>query len=346
MASDVMKKTVIAAIAVVIVLLVAGAFVVLSMNTPSSSGKDDGKDDDNNNNNNNNNNNTNNNTNPTNNTTPNTIDLGARTLNITFPASLGSAEPKVSLAVTYPGKGVADYTYNRSQSYHFQIASTPANGYSGDVLIRMFAELTDPVDEIDPQNLMVTNETGRVLDWTTATRVGQYTNYIVISGDLGAFRTNGNATDVRTFDVTLNYIGNFTLTFQAFDLNNNATLSEPTVAGPMYVPIKGSLSIHANSIEQYSNGTGEWYRVLINVTNNWNIRYTVYASGFVINNTVDEFAVNDTATAFNSQQLTPLGGTTQFLAYFDATGDRANFTMTYTDPVSGEVINVPLPVPA
>ncbi len=339
-----MKKTMIAAIVVVVILVIAGAFVALSMNSPRDDGKDNGSDN-NNNDNNNNDNNSNNTTTPTNNTPLSTIDLGDQHLNITLPMSLGTAEQKVALSVSYPGKGVDSTTYNRNQTYRFQLQSTPVNGYSGDVLIRVFAELTDPVDEIDPQNLIITNATGKVVNWTSETRIGNYVNFVVISGDLGAFRTNGNATDNRTFDVTFNYVGNFTLTFQAFDLNDNAVLSAPTEAGPMYVPIKGSLSIVAKSIELYSNATGSWYRVLINVTNDWNIRHTVYASGFVIDNTVSEFAVNDTATSFKSQQLIPLGGTTQFLAYFDVTGNPQDFTMEYRDPVSGETINVPLPLP-
>lgn len=337
-----MNKTVIAAIAVVLILLTAGAYVALSMNTPNNNGNDDGNDDNNDNNDNNDNDN---NTNPGNNTPLNTIDLGDQTLNITFPKSLGSAQPKVTLAVSYPGQNDADYTYNRAQSYRFQITSTPASGYSGDVLIRMFAELTDPIDEIDPQNLIVTNATGRTLDWTSDTRVGQVVNHIVISGDLGAFRTNGNATDNRTFDVTLNYVGNFTLTFQAFDLNTNATLSAPTEVGPLYVPIKGALMVSVVSTEWRTNVNGTFFLVLVNVTNTWNIRHTVYANDLYLSNLTATVQVNDSATAFDSQQLTPLGGTTQFLAWFDITGDRQDFTLQYRDSVTGEVYDVTIPVP-
>lgn len=331
-----MNKNVIAAVAVVIVLLAAGAYVVLSMNTPNDKGNDNGND-------NNNNNNGNNGSNGTNPPTLSTVDLGFRTMNVTLPRDLGAASPKVSLAVTYPGQGQADITYNRAQSYRFQINSTPAAGYSGDVLIRMFAELTDPIDEIDPQNLIVTNATGRTLEWTTDTRIGDYVNHIVISGDLGAFRTNGNATDSRTFDVVLNYVGNFTLAFQAFDLNSTETLSAPITAGPMWVPIKGSLTVTALSGEWRTNVNGTFFVVLVNFTNNWNIRHVVYASGLVISNGVNEFTANASATAFSSQQLIPLNGNTQFLAWFDVTGNRVDFTLRYNDPVSGEIYNVTLP---
>jgi len=334
-----MKKNMIAAVAVVIVLLAAGAYVVLSMNAPDDKGKDNGDD----NNNNNGNNNGNNGSNGTNPPPLSTIDLGLRTMNITLPRDLGSAAPKVSLEVSYPGQGQSNITYNRAQTYRFHINSTPAAGYSGDVLIRMFAELTDPIDEIDPQNLIVTTATGRTLEWTTDIRSGDYVNHIVISGDLGAFRTNGNATDSRAFDVVLNYVGNFTLTFQAFDLNSNETLSAPTTAGPMWVPIKGSLSVSALSGEWRTNVNGTFFVVLVNFTNNWNIRHTVYASGLVINNGDQDFTANSSATAFVSRQLIPLNGNTQFLAWFDVTGDRADFTMRYNDPVSGETYNVTLP---
>jgi hypothetical protein len=340
-----MKKTVIAAIAVVIILLAAGAYVALSMNTPNVGGDDDGSD--NNDNDDNQNDNDNDNVTDTNNNTQtlNTIDLGDRTMDITFPVSLGATEPKVDLAVSYPGQNDDGYTYNRAQTYRFQITSDPATGYSGDVLIRMFAELTDPVDEIDPQNLIVTNATGRVLEWTTDTRIGEYTNHIVLSGDLGAFRTNGNATDNRTFDVTFNYVGNFTLTFQAFDLNTSATLSAPTETDPLYVPIKGSLMVSATSGEWRTNANGTFFVVLVNITNNWNIRHTVYASDLYVSNQTIEVSANDTATSFDSQQLIPLGGTTQFLAWFDLSEqNRSGFVMQYRDSVSGQIIDVPLPV--
>lgn len=338
MAGDVMKKNMIAAVAVVIIILIAGVIVALSMSTPGTKGNDDGSNDDNTDNSNNTTDNTTSNT-----TTLSTTDLGDQHLNITFPKDLASAQSKVAISVTYPGKDVEGYNYTRAQTYRFQVQSTPASGYSGDVLIRVFAELTDAGDEIDPHNIAITNATGKAVSWTSDTRIGNYVNYVVLSGDLGAFRTNGNATDNRTFDVKLNYIGNFTLTFQAFDLNTSAALSAPTTAGPMYVPIKGSLSIQAKSLELFQNETGEWYRVLINVTNNWNIRHTVYASGFVLNNTVDNFAVNDSATAFDSQQLIPLGGTSQFFVYFDATGNPADFTMKYVDPENSDTYVVGLP---
>ncbi|GEM_PF-1095479 len=338
-----MNKTMLAAIAVVIILLTAGAYVVLSLSTPNIKGDDNGNDDDNDNN--DNDNDDDDDTGPGDDTPLNTIDLGDQTLNITFPVSLGSAQPKVTLDVTYPGQDEEDITYNRGPTYRFQITSTPASGYNGDVLIRMFAELTDPIDEIDPQNLIVTNATGRTLDWTSDTRVGEVINHIVISGDLGAFRTNGNATDNRTFDVIFNYVGNFTLTFQAFDLNTNETLSAPTEVGPLYVPIKGALVASVISTEWRTNDNGTFFLVLVNFTNGWNIRHTVYANNLYLSNLTDTVQVNDTATSFDSQQLTPLGGTTQFLAWFDITGDREDFTLQYRDSVTGEIYDLEIPVP-
>lgn len=344
-----MNKTIIAAIAVVLILLTAGAYVALSMNTPNDKGNDNGNDNGNNDDNNNDNGNGDNNggdnnTDPGDNTPPKTIDLGYRTLNIPDWVDPGTSQPKVDLTVTYEGQDEEDKTYLRGEAIQFQITSAPVSGYNGDVLIRVFAELTDPNDEIDPQNLIV-DTTARTLNWTSYTRTGPQTNYVVISGDLCAFRTNGNATDVRTFNVTLNYVGNFTLTFQAFDLNTTDALSEPTVAGPLYVPIAGELEFKVIGAGWETNSNGTFFVVLINITNNWNIRHTVYANDLYLSNLTDTVQVNTTATSFNSQQLIPLGGTTQFQAWFDITGDREDFTLQYRDSENGDIYDIDIPLP-
>ena len=84
--------------------------------------------------------------------------------------------------------------------------------------------------------------------------------------------------------------------------------------------------------------------MLINITNNWNIRHIVYASGLVVSVGDDDYHVNDSATFFDNQQLIPLGGTTQFQAYFDIPQqDRSSFTMQYIDPVDGKIYDVTVP---
>ncbi len=88
-------------------------------------------------------------------------------------------------------------------------------------------------------------------------------------------------------------------------------------------------------------GDTTYYAILINVTNGWNIRYVVDASNLVLSNGTSEVRANLSAMSFGNQSLAA-GQSTQFLAYFDITGDIDTFRLEYRGLNSAQVITVPL----
>jgi hypothetical protein len=316
-----MNKMTIAAIAVAAVLLVAGAYVVMSM---GNSNPDDGNDvpDDGSN------------------TQSDAVDSKNKTLPVSFPVSITSDNRKMALSMTYPGKGESSYAYDWSEYYQFSLNATPASGYTGNVLIKMFAEKSG---EIGQDSLIVTDFKGDQVTWHFAKKNNSEALQNMISGDIVSWKTNGSAS-VRPFDVMFKGTGNYTLVIQAFDLDTGKAISDPVRVSPMYVPIKGNLTIVAVIHGEWSTTVnGTYYRVLVNVTNDWNILYHVDPANFYLSNATDEVGANLTATSFTGQDLQP-GQTTQFQVYFDIEGDRLTFSLRYDDPVSGD-IPVVLPTP-
>lgn len=314
-----MNKMTIAAIAVAAVLLAAGAYVVMSMgNTPKDKGTDGGD------------------SNPQ----SDAVDSKNKTLAVAFPAGISDSDRKMALSMTYPGKGnESDYTYKWNEPYQFSLNATPASGYTGNVLIKMFAEKSG---EIGTNNLKVKDFQGKDVNWTLNIRNGAQTLYNVIGGDIASWKTNGTAS-VRSFEVSFLGTGNYTLYIQAFDLDSGRAISDPVTAKPLYVPVTGELTVKAltrGTWETTANGT--YYKILINITNDWNIRYDVLGTNLVLSNGTDEVHANTTAMVFKAQSLAPKQST-EFQAYFDIQGDRNTFVLQYWDSHSGEIISVPLP---
>jgi hypothetical protein len=313
-----MNKMTMAAIAVAAVLLVAGAYVVMSMGSGPAKSGDTGGD---------------------NNTQSDAVDSVDKTLAVPFPVDITTEDRKIALSMTYPGKGESGYTYNWSEYYQFGLTASPASGYTGNVLIKMFAEKSG---EIGTSNLLAKDFQGKQVSWSFNTRNGAHSLYNVISGDIVSWKTNGS-TSVRSFDVSFVGTGNYSLYIQAFDLNTGKAISDPVTATPLYVPVTGELTVKALSRgtwETTANGT--YYVILINITNNWNIRYDVNAINLVLSNETDDVNANTTAMIFKSQSLAPRQST-QFLAWFDITGNRDAFVLQYRDTRTGDIISVPLP---
>jgi hypothetical protein len=309
-----MNKMTFAAIAVAAILLIAGAYVVMSIGKgPGADGDTDQQ--------------------------PDAVDSEAKTLAVAFPVEIGSDDRKMALSMAYPGKGESGYTYNWGEVYRFNLT---ASQYTGNVLIKMFAELTDPRDEIDEKQLTVTDAFGKTVNWTANTRTGHNINHIVISGDIVAWKANGSAS-VRSFEVKPIATGNLSLTVQAFDLDSGKAISDPVTAN-MYIPVQGSLTFRAlfhGEWNETANGT--YYRILINVVNDWNIRYSVDPANFSLYNGTEWVPADTEATFFKGQSLAP-EQSTQFFVYFNTTGERNDFSLRYDDPRSG-TINIPLPPP-
>jgi hypothetical protein len=315
-----MNKMTIAAIAVAAVLLVAGAYVVISMgNNPNNGGNDGGNT----------------------NTQTDAVDSKNKTLAVSFPVTITSDNRKMALSMTYPGKGESGYTYDWSQDYQFSLTASPASGYTGNVLIKMFDEKSG---EIGQDSLKVKDFQGNQITWTFSKKNNSEPLQNMLSGDIVSWKTNGTES-TRTFDVTFTATGNFTLIIQAFDLDTGKAISDPVKASPLYVPTGGHLTIGALFHgEWYQTENGTYYRVLVNATNNWNVRYYVDPARFYISNGSEPTVwvkANTTTTTFQNQSLAP-GQTTQFFVYFDISGNRLNYELKYEDLASGTIL-VPLP---
>ncbi len=319
-----MNKMTFAAIAVAAILLIAGAYVVMSMgNTPGKDGTDGGDSNQ-----------------------PDAVDSDAKTLAVAFPVEISANDRKMALSMTYPGKGESGYTYNYSEPYQFGLTASPASGYTGNVLIKMFAERSGEIGRLD---LSVKDFQGKDVNWTLEKKTGAQALYNVISGDIASWKTNGS-TSVRSFEVSFTATGNYTLIIQAFDLDTGKPISDPVTATPLYVPVKGQLDITALFHgEKYETSNGTYYRILIKTVNDWNIRYSVDPANFHLYDGNDWVQANTTATSFQTQSLA-VGQTTQFFVYFDLADDdltledRLKFSLKYEDPASGDM-NIVLPTP-
>jgi hypothetical protein len=178
----------------------------------------------------------------------------------------------------------------------------------------------------------------RTLSWAFAEQQG--INHI--SGDLNNWTSNGTNSNVQPFTVMFNRTGDFDLIFQAFDLDTGKAISLPLKVGEFKVPVAGSLAFQMVGGGSYvTTPNGTYFEALLNVTNNWNIRYSVMASNLYISNGVRTVSANLSAMSFTSQSLT-FGQSTQFMAYFSITGDVSHLKLEYRDTASGQVIPVPL----
>ena len=147
-----MNKMTIAAIVVAAGLLIAGAYVAVTMgNIPGKEGPAGVDDEDNG--------------------RPDAVTSANKTLAVSFPREVASNDRKMALSMVYPGKGESGHTYNWSEYYRFGLNAAPASGYTGNVLIKMFAEKEK---EIGPTNLLVKDFEGKQVEWSFATKSGAH----------------------------------------------------------------------------------------------------------------------------------------------------------------------------
>jgi len=315
-----MKKNMIIAIAVIAIVVVAGAAVALNMNSLFPS----------NNNSNTNGNNTD--------TSSDAVTSTNKTLDVDFWIDSVS-DQKVSLDIDYPGKGQSDYNYSWNTVYQFNITSSPINGYSGNVLFKMYVLKQE---EIALNDLKVVTSAGKTVEFSNNYRSGIYSLHWVMNVDVGSYKSNGSANGIRTFTVQFQDTLNYTFVYQAFDLDTGKAISSPITIGPLNVPVTGSLAFKAGTGQWDADTNGSFYAVLVNVTNNWNIRYTVDASLLYMYNGAEWVQANTTAMVFKTQSLAD-GQQTQFVAkFYNPVVPTTGFTLQYRDTGSGQIINIPL----
>ncbi|MGE5379273.1 MAG: hypothetical protein ACM3L5_00195 [Candidatus Saccharibacteria bacterium] len=314
-----MKKIAIVAVAIALIIVGAGAYAALTLGNSTKANllPDNGG------------NNDNNIDNQTGNATKNT------TLDIHFPVNLSADQAKIMLNVTYPGEHAeSSFIYNWTQPYQFSISSSVVGSYEGRVLNKIFALKSG---EIGAKCLIV-QSSNRTVNWTLDELQG--INHI--SGDLNTWTSNGSTGNDHPFTVIFNRTGDFELMFQSFDLDTGKALSVPYRTNFLKVPVVGTLGIKTLGPGSYvSDENGTRFGVLLNITNQWNIRYDVSAANLFISNGTANVTANLTAMAFEKQSLA-VGQSTQFMAYFDITGPVNKLSLFYNDPISDQIITVPL----
>lgn len=240
------------------------------------------------------------------------------------PVDIEPSEAKLSVALSFPGQGEAGTEYLVGEAYDFVIRTT-GDGWKGRAVLKVFAERTP---EIGHKCLILTyseNVTQMALN------LSQTHGSNHLSGNAVVWAANG--TDDRTdrLSVVFNRTGAFELTFQVFDAATGAPLSVPTRSGTLEVPEQGELVFRAlNRGEWRTVDNTTYLAILLNVTNGWNVRYTVDAAYLVLYHGDEAIAVSSNVTAFDAQSLAP-GQSTQFLAFF-LVDDRNDLELEYAEP--------------
>lgn len=306
------------ALALAIVMVGAGTWALLpgeGTNDPAPGGDDDDDDEQNGND------------------PPKDDDNGTVAL-VPHPVDIDPGEAKLSLSLSFPGQGEEGTEYLWDQPYDF-VLTTASDGWAGRAVVKVFAEKSG---EIGPKCLVaVLDGSGAPIEW----HLNEVHGNNHVSGDAFVWMANGTAERTDHLWVTFNRTGTFLLTFQAFEAASGAPLSVAVGSGPCEVPVTGGLAIRAL-------GGGEWrtvdnvtyFAVLLNVTNGWNIRYTVDARYLVLSDGRDEVTVTQGVTAFTSQSLAA-GQSTQFLAFFLVEGDGEDLELVYAEP-GRPPIDIPL----
>jgi hypothetical protein len=253
---------------------------------------------------------------------------------VPHPVDIKAGEEKLSLELSYPGQGYAGTEYAWNEEYEF-VLRTSGSGWDGRAVIKVFAERAE---SIGAKCIVITyGENGTVASWMLKTVHGN--NHL--SADTVVWLSNG--TDDRTdrFSVLFNRTGTFNVTFQAFDADSGEPLSAPVSAADMEVPAAGELNIRALGGEWREVENTTYFVVLLNVTNEWNVRHSIDAAYLTLSSDGAETRVSENVTSFTTQELAP-GQSAQFQAFFLIEEGAGDIELIYAEPERTPV-NVPLP---
>lgn len=256
---------------------------------------------------------------------------GNSSLDVRYPVNVTEEDAVITLSL----QGLSGSTFEWSRAYALNLTSTVLGSYEGRVLTKVFAVRTDNIGE---KCIIVTPSGASPLEWDLSQKDGRN----VISGDLGNWTSTGTGGNISAFTLVFNRTGTFDLFFQAFDLDTGEALSVPLEVGPLDVPVEGSLTFETKGEGSFrTDENGTFYTVLLNVTNDWNTRYVVEGASLVLSDGSKEVGADLNAMSFENQSLAP-GQSTQFMAYFKISGDPSDFKLEYRDQVSGMTIQIPL----
>ncbi|WP_147654249.1 hypothetical protein [Methanomassiliicoccus luminyensis] len=252
-------------------------------------------------------------------------------LAVNSPVAMNQSAANVSLSAAYPGQGqLGSYTFVRGESSAFQVVSTPVNGYQGPVLTKVFVQ-REP-GGINQEGIEHNFGNNNSVHWTFNYINGTHYG----ASDIGpVWQSDGSSTHRDDVNLIFNRTGTYNVTFQSFNPETGKALSQPLSISPINVPENGTLTV-----KTIGNGTreGAYYAVQTNITNDWNLRRDVNASGLVVYSKTAAAVPDPEMTSFKSQSL-DIGQSTQFTAYYKIADDPT--LMEYRDQKSGQVIQVP-----
>lgn len=253
-------------------------------------------------------------------------------LAVNSPQMINQTAANLTVSAGYPGQGqLSSYAFTRGQSNAFQVTTTPINGYKGSVLTKIFVQ-RDPggiAQEGIQDNYGNNQSTAWSFNYINGTHWG--------SSDIGpVWQSDGTSTHQETVNLIFNRTGTYNVTLQSFDPNTGKAISQPLIISPISVPENGTLTItQIGSGERVTINGQSYYKVVTNITNDWNLRRDVNSSDLRVYSKSAGAAPDLTATAFTAQNL-DIGQSTQFDAYYKISDDPTQ--MYYQDHVSGQTI--------
>ena len=241
------------------------------------------------------------------------------------PVDLDPAQASMTLGLDFEGRGEGhEYLWN--EPYRFTLSIQADRGWHGTAVVKVFAERGG---DIGPMCLIVRHgEDNSTVNWWLNEVQG--TN--IVSGDSLVWEADGAESRTEEHWVTFNRTGTFNMVFQVFDARTGEALSQAVGSGECMVPVAGELVFKAlNRGEWRTVNNTTYFVVLLNVTNDWNVRHSVSSAYLVLSNNETSVGPSMNMTAFDEQSLAT-GQSTQFLVFFLIEGEPSEFELAYFEP--------------
>lgn len=253
--------------------------------------------------------------------------------NKTVVAPVNSDNRSLTLSVKYPGQGVGGYNYATHQTYTFDL-TIDSNGWAGKSNIMIFGERSDGGIDTGCLNVAVNGN-----------NIQTAKNYVepenVLSAIIKNVSLSNNSSQQLPVEVSFNRVGNFTITFQAFDEKGNP-LSAPLRCSGLEVPENGNIEFKVVESTVTETDGKKYTKIKTDVTNQTNVRVTINAADFYLTNGSKTIAANELSSP-NSQTLN-FGGDAEghnkmrIDLYFDYSGSLSGYWLEYKGAYAADKI--------
>lgn len=256
--------------------------------------------------------------------------------NKTVVAPVNSDNKNLTLSVKYPGQGVGGYNYATHQTYTFDL-TVDSNGWAGKSNIMIFGERSDGGIDTGCMNVSINGNS-----------IQTAKNYVEPENVLSAIIKNINISNGGSqqipVEVSFNRIGDFTITFQAFDEKGNP-LSAPLKCSGLNVPESGKIGLNVNESSVKERDGKKYTEVKADVTNQTNVRVTINASDFYLSNGSKVIQADAGLSTPDSRTLNFNGDSSgndkmQIDLYFDYSGSLSGYHLEYRGAYDAD--NAPL----